>query len=450
MSNSGALALIAELLAATAEVHSTRGLVRAVATTLAARMPVVRVELRSPAPPAIAELSRGEWHCVETSPGARAKELAPGIAIVTRGKLPGLYDEPGFRAALAQVIQSAASHLEVVQRVATLSRRAHAANRELRTDLERLEDPGELVARSPAMRAAQSRASLVARHTTTVLLTGESGSGKEVLAREILRQSSRAHRPMLVVNCGAIPEALVESELFGHERGAFTGAERSHAGVFERADRGTLFLDEIGELPVSAQVKLLRVLQERQIRRVGGQDQIDVDVRVIAATHRSLPAMVESGAFREDLYYRLAVFAIEVPPLRERRGDLTPLITALIRDLATKLGMAAPLIPRATLARLEAHDWPGNVRELMNVLESALILGGGRTLELTDEIPRRARGPRDAAPFETAVRAAIEAALRSTRGKLYGADGAAARLGLKPGTLQSKMRKLGIERRDFT
>jgi transcriptional regulator with GAF, ATPase, and Fis domain len=283
-----------------------------------------------------------------------------------------------------------------------------------------------------------------------VLISGESGSGKEVLAREIHRRSPRAHRPILQLNCGAIPENLVESELFGHERGAFTGADRMHAGLFERAHRGTLFLDEVGELPLAAQVKLLRVLQERQVRRIGGTAQIDVDVRLIAATNRPLAKMVEDGTFREDLYYRLDVFAIRVPPLRERRGDLAPLVSTLVAQLADKLGLDPPPITRATLSKLDAHEWPGNVRELMNVLETALILGGGRSLELPEEFAKRAtRDVAERPRFESAVREAIEQSLRATRGKIYGTDGAAARLGLKPGTLQSKMRKLGIRREDF-
>jgi transcriptional regulator with GAF, ATPase, and Fis domain len=256
---------------------------------------------------------------------------------------------------------------------------------------------------------------------------------------------------MIQLNCGAIPEALVESELFGHERGAFTGADRVHLGAFERAHRGTLFLDEIGELPLAAQAKLLRVLQERRIRRVGGEAEIDVDVRLIAATNRRLSAMVEQGAFREDLYYRLEVFTIHVPPLRERRGDLGPLVAALTRELSRKLDLPTPTIPRSFLARLESHDWPGNVRELMNTLETAMILSGGDGLELGDDFPRRSkrRDAQDAPRFESAVRLAIEDALRATRGRIYGSHGAAARLGLKPGTLQSKMRKLGIQRDRF-
>jgi transcriptional regulator with GAF, ATPase, and Fis domain len=374
--------------------------------------------------------------------------IAPGLAVIATRRFPPELTTTQFRAALGQVITTAARHMDVVQRVATLSRRAHVDSRELRADVQRLEAPGEIVARSAAMRDALARAHLVAVHPTTVLLAGESGSGKEVLAREIHRRSPRAHRPMLQINCGAIPDSLVDSELFGHERGAFTGADRLHVGMFERAHRGTLFLDEVGELPLAAQVKLLRVLQERQIRRVGGAAVIDVDVRLIAATNRSLAGMVSDGSFREDLYYRLDVFAIRVPSLRERRGDLAPLVSALVAQLSDKLGLQPPPVTRGVLAKLEAHDWPGNVRELMNALEAALILGGGRSLELPEELAKtksRGEGPR----FERAVRDAIEDSLRATRGKIYGGDGAAARLGLKPGTLQSKMRKLGIQRDDF-
>ena len=446
--------LLSDLLAATADVHSSRALVLAIATTLATRMSVVRVELQPPAVPAAAALVDGEWRCVESAAGpAPASWLAPGLAVVADAALPERYLRAEFRAALGQVVAAMTRHLEVIRRVATLSRHAHAENRELRAHLDRLVQPGEIVARSTAMRKALTRAELVARHPTTVLLVGESGTGKEVMAREIHRRSPRGHRAMVQLNCGAIPDALVESELFGHERGAFTGADRVHLGAFERAHRGTLFLDEVGELPMTAQVKLLRVLQERQIHRVGGEAPIAVDVRVIAATNRRLSSMVEDGGFREDLYYRLEVFAIDVPPLRERRGDLALLVAALSRELAQRLEIPVPPISRAALTRLEAHDWPGNVRELMNLLETAMVLGGGEALELPDDFPRRSRrgedGRADAPRFEAAVRVAIEAALRATRGKIYGADGAAARLGLKPGTLQSKMRKLGIQRTSF-
>ncbi len=452
VTDADALNVVSELLVAVADVHTPRALVRAVAQTLSARASLRRVELRSPAPAAVVELADGQWRSFDLTPASEAVAIAPGLAVVATRPLPPAFTSGELRTVLGQIIENATRHMTVVQRVADLSRRAHVETRELRASLERLDPQTDVVARSAAMRAALERAQRVAAYPTTVLMTGESGSGKEVLAREIHRRSPRAHRSMLQLNCGAIPESLIESELFGHERGAFTGADRVHVGLLERAHRGTLFLDEVGELPLAAQVKLLRVLQERQIRRVGGTAVIDVDVRLIAATNRNLDAMVNDGTFREDLYYRLDVFSIRVPPLRERRGDLAPLVSALTSQLADKLGTEAPQVTRATLARLEAHDWPGNVRELMNVLETAMILGGGRSLELPEEFARRTTrkarddtGPR----FEHAVRNTIEESLRATRGKIYGAGGAAARLGLKPGTLQSKMKKLGIRREDF-
>ncbi len=451
MSESEALRALGDLLAAVADTHTPRSLVRAIAESLSSHLALRRVELHAPALLAIVERDADDWRSVDPVPDPKADTIAEGLAVIATRPMPAELTTPAFREALAQVIATATRHMSVVQRVATLSRRAHVESRELRADLQRLEDPGEIVARSQAMRDALARTRLVAAHPTTVLLVGESGSGKEVLAREIHRRSPRAHRPMLHLNCGAIPESLIESELFGHERGAFTGADRMHVGMFERADRGTLFLDEVGELPLSAQVKLLRVLQERQIRRVGSTAVVAVDVRLIAATNRSLAAMVADGTFREDLYYRLDVFAIRVPSLRERRGDLAPLVGSLVEQLARKLGFEPPPVTRAVLSKLDSHDWPGNVRELMNVIEVSLILGSGRSLELPEEFSNRSKHTEASVRprLESAVREAIEQSLRQTRGKIYGGDGAAARLGLKPGTLQSKMKKLGIRRDNF-
>ena len=445
------LALVSELLAALAHAHTPRTAVRAIATTLARRAPVTRVALTVEDARAVATLVDGEWRCTD-EPGrlARAAELVPGLAVaLARGAPAGvLLADPELRFALGQVVDGAVRHLAVVQRIAGGARRAHATRRALEADLERLAAPTTLVAHAPAMRAVLERVALVARHPTTVLVTGESGTGKEVVAREIHRRSPRAHRPLVQLNCAAIPEALVEAELFGHERGAFTGADRARAGVFERADRGTLLLDELGDLPLAAQAKLLRVLQERQVHRLGGAGPIAVDVRVIAATNRPLAALVEAGRFRRDLYYRLDVLTIALPPLRDRREDLAPLAAALLASLATRLDLPVPRLTRAHLARLEAHDWPGNVRELANVLEAALVLGAGRELELPAGLG--AAPPARLRPFDESVRRAIEAALRASRGKLYGPGGAAERLGLEPTTLQSKMRRLGIERARFT
>ena len=445
------LRVIAEVLAAVADSHTPRAFVRAIAMRLERHLPLRRVELRAPVPVAVQKVG-GDWTHVDPKRDPKATSIATDLAVVAIKPLPKELTTPEFRDALDQITRTAAAHIGVVHRVAELSRRAHVESRELRGDLLRLQPPDDIVARSVAMREALARAHLVASHPTTVLVVGESGSGKEVIAREVHRRSSRAHRPMHQLNCGALPENLIESELFGHERGAFTGADRLHVGLFERAHRGTLFLDEVGELPAAAQVKLLRVLQERTIRRVGGTAQIDVDVRLVAATNRPLAAMVADGRFREDLFYRLDVFEIRVPPLRERRGDIAPLAQALVAQLAARMQIEPPAITRQLLRKLEAHDWPGNVRELANVLETALILGAGTALELPRElVERTGRKVQDAdrPRFESAMRDAIEESLRATRGKIYGSGGAAARLGLKPGTLQSKMKKLGIRREAF-
>ncbi|HVV86737.1 MAG TPA: sigma 54-interacting transcriptional regulator [Kofleriaceae bacterium] len=447
----GPLSLVADLLAAAAEAHTRRGLARALAEALAAHLPLTRLTLGE-GPEAVAVVAAADgWRVSEPSPRRRALALAPGLSIEVRGRVPAYLREPDVRAALARLVAVTLAHVTTVERIALGSRRAHAAGRELRADLERLREPPAVVARSPAMRAVMERVAAVAPHPTTVLVTGESGTGKEVIARELHRRSPRAHRPMVQLNCGAIPEALVEAELFGHERGAFTGADRARPGVFERADHGTLLLDEVGELPPAAQVKLLRVVQERPVRRVGGAEDLPVDVRLIAATNRSLLDDVRAGRFREDLYYRLAVFEIPLPPLRDRAADLAPLAAAIVASRAAGLGVAPPPLSRTLLARLEAHDWPGNVRELENVLETALILGGGDGLRLPAELAALPPRPRDdGTHLDAAIRAAIERVLRLTRGAIYGPAGAAARLGLRPTTLQSKMRKLGIRRTAFT
>ncbi len=440
------LAIIGELLGATANAHSPRALVRAIAGVLGRHAPIERVELSAPGPRIAAVRIADNWQCIEATRTSRGcREVARGIAIAP---LPLAWLADGeFRAALAEVVAAAARHLAVIERVAGVSRRAYSEARELRADLDRAMSPGELVTCSTAMRAAVARLDLVANHPTTVLLVGESGVGKEAFARELHRRSPRAHRPLVQLNCGALPDTLLESELFGHERGAFTGADRQHAGAFERAHRGTLFLDEVGELSSAAQVKLLRVLQERAVRRVGGIEQLDVDIRLVAATNRDLDAMVRGGGFREDLLYRLDVFSINVPALRERRSDLAPLVASIVRRLATKLRVDPPPITRAVLTRLSAHDWPGNVRELANVLEAALVLGDARSLELPQAFARKRDSSRE---LDAAIRNAIEDALVATHGKIYGDDGAAARLGLPPATLQSKMKKLGVARAAFT
>jgi hydrogenase-4 transcriptional activator len=322
-----------------------------------------------------------------------------------------------------------------------------------------------IVGAETGLREVMERVELVAHTDAPVLILGETGSGKEVVARAVHSRSRRAAGPVMRVNCGAIPQDLVDSELFGHERGSFTGAVAERKGWFERADGGTLFLDEIGELPLSAQVRLLRVLQDGSFERVGGQRPLTVDVRIVAATHRDLPSMVRERRFREDLYYRIGVFPIRLPPLRERREDVPPLAAHFARRAGTRLG-ASPLLPTGEdVDLLLAYDWPGNVRELAAVIERAAILGNGRRLEVAKALgiagpPWAASSdPRNRVPavdeagafptLDAAMTRHLEAALRRTAGRIEGPHGAAALLGINPHTLRARMRKLGVDWRRF-
>jgi formate hydrogenlyase transcriptional activator len=287
----------------------------------------------------------------------------------------------------------------------------------------------------------------VAPTDTTVLITGETGTGKELVARAIHNLSGRKGRPMVTVNCGAISAGLVESELFGHEKGAFTGAVARKIGRFELASGGTIFLDEIGDLALDLQVKLLRVLQEGELERVGGSRIINVDVRVIAATHQDLEAAVTAGRFRADLYYRLNVFPIRTPALRERREDIPPLVRYFAMKYAAKMGKRIETIPRPALDNLAAYPWPGNVRELANILERSVIISGGTTLELGDWMDRQGAPAlvTHSVPSEL-TRDRILAALEETGWRVSGPNGAARLLGLKPTTLEARMKKLGVVR----
>ena len=286
-----------------------------------------------------------------------------------------------------------------------------------------------------------------------VLLFGETGSGKEVVARAIHERSPRVGGPVLRVNCGAISPELVDSELFGHERGSFTGAAMQRRGWFERADGGTLFLDEIGELPQAAQVRLLRVLQDGVFERVGGSRPLKVDVRVIAATHRDLEAMVRTGQFREDLWYRINVFTIRLPPLRERQADIGTLAEHFTARAARRFGFTALHVTAADVAMLEGYDWPGNVRELSAVIERAAILGEGRRLDIARALGVRRDEPSDRGrefpTLDEAIRAHVERALRECQGRIEGAAGAAKLLGVHPNTLRSKMQRLGVRWEQF-
>ncbi len=319
------------------------------------------------------------------------------------------------------------------------------------------EDDVVVIGGAAGLASAVARVEQVAPTDAPVLLEGETGSGKELLARLLHARSQRAGGPMIRVNCGAIPAELIDSELFGHERGSFTGATGTRQGWFERADGGTLFLDEVAELPLAAQVRLLRVLQEGTFTRVGGSKNLRVSVRIVTATHRDLRAMCDEGTFRADLWYRIGVFAVYIPPLRERIDDVEP----LTRHFARKSGISltsVPLVPTAAeIEALRSYHWPGNVRELAAVVERAAILGGGRRLDIAAALGDARRGPTPAvrslvpessgtfATLDDAMRTHIARALELTRGRIEGRGGAAELLGVNPHTLRGKMRRLAIE-----
>src|SRR5262245_26522682 len=300
-----------------------------------------------------------------------------------------------------------------------------------------------LIGSSAKFRAALEDARIVAATDCAVLVRGETGTGKEEIARAIHELSPRRRNRFVAVNCSAIPAALLETELFGHERGPFTGAEAPRVGRFQAADKGTLFLDEIGELSLELQPKLLRALQQQEFERVGSSQPTRVDVRIVAATNQDLRAMVRQRHFRADLYYRLSVFPVTLPPLRERDGDIPLLATHFVETFARRQGKSIPRIPDEVMRVLEDYDWPGNIRELQNVIQRSVILSTGDELRApTEEIRAlRAGGVRTLAD---ANRAHILATLRRTHGVVGGRDGAAARLGLKRTTLIAKMKKLGV------
>jgi transcriptional regulator with GAF, ATPase, and Fis domain len=287
-----------------------------------------------------------------------------------------------------------------------------------------------------------------------VLLLGETGTGKGLIARKIHELSGRSKHPMITVNCAALPSTLIESELFGHEKGAFTGAIAQKTGRFELADGGTIFLDEIGELPLELQAKLLRVLQDQEFERVGSSQTRTVNVRIITATNRDLENLIKRGEFRADLYYRLGVFPIRAPSLRERRGDIPLLVWFFISELQPRLGKEISEVSAHAMDTLSAYDWPGNIRELRNIIERAMILSPGSTLQLDDWFPGHREftdnsaqvSERAGETIEEVERKHIEKVLAECEWKIHGKGGAAERLGLKRTTLQSRMKKLGLER----
>jgi hydrogenase-4 transcriptional activator len=349
-----------------------------------------------------------------------------------------------------------------VHELAALREAAEADRRSLLRRLGRTDISSEIIGEQGGLAQVMQRVTLVSKSDAPVLLLGETGSGKEVAARAIHMRSDRAAGPFIRVNCGAIPPELVDSQLFGHEKGSFTGASETRKGWFERADGGTLFLDEIGELPPDAQVRFLRVLQDSFVERVGAAEPIHVDVRVVAATHRDLSSMVREGRFREDLWYRIAVFPILLPPLRERLEDIPEMAAHFAERAAVKFGLP-PVHPSAEDVRhLCKYAWPGNIRELGAVIDRAAILGEGRSLEIVAALgfgidqaetstrvatPTRGHStpPDRVGPLNDAIAQHIIAALTKARGRVEGARGAAAMLQINPHTLRAKMRKLDID-----
>jgi formate hydrogenlyase transcriptional activator len=366
------------------------------------------------------------------------------LAIMGDRPLP----DPSLEIAVLRIFADrAAAELERLRSQAELERlkdRLQAENVYLQEEIRTQHNFEEIIGNAPTLVESLSRVERVAATDSTVLIVGETGTGKELFARAVHSRSPRRQRPLVKVNCGAIPAGLVESELFGHVRGAFTGALDRRVGRFELADGGTIFLDEIGELPHETQVKLLRVLQEREFEAVGSSRTVRVDVRVIAATNRDLESEVRAGRFRADLLYRLNVFPIAVPPLRERREDVPLLAAFFLSTLSKRIGKSLDGFSRRSMQRLGDYPWPGNIRELQNVVERAAILAAGPVVEVEPGLLAGRSEPEPSGTLEDVERRHISSVLRGTRGVIEGPGGAARILGLHPNTLRSRMKKLGV------
>jgi PAS domain S-box-containing protein len=418
----------------------------------------------------MADTPAGKSRTLEMSRKHRAGEAAAGWELELchkdgRTLWVKMWLEPS-RGADGTVGEGRAFFVDITERVLVDQRtRLHAQTLYLQEEIKAHYDFEQIVGRSPALLAVLADVRRVALTDASVLVTGETGTGKELIARAIHFSGRRKDKPLIKVNCAALPAGLVESELFGHEKGAFSGAVSKRLGRFELADGGTIFLDEIGELPREAQAKLLRVLQEREFDRVGGTAPVTVDVRVIAATNRNPLQMVRENTFREDLYFRLNVFPIHLPPLRQRRDDIPLLVRFLVRKFAQRIGKQLEGVSEQTIQRLREYSWPGNIRELENVLERAVILAAGPILDLApDHLPAPAaestraesRAATDRMETDSPVRPqltleAVErdyilSVLRQTNWVIAGPRGAAGILGLRPSTLANRMKKLGITR----
>ena len=374
------------------------------------------------------------------------------LGILNIGSIESGIPDPGdleFLTQAAMQIAYAIDHVQAYEQIDRLRDQLAKENVYLTEELKLMKNVGSLVGQSNSFRHVIGLAREVAPTPSTVFITGETGTGKELIAQAIHDWSPRHSKPMVRVNCAAFPAGLVESELFGHERGAFTGADRAREGRFELAHGGTLFLDEIGEMPMETQAKLLRVLQDGMIDRLGGKQPVRVDVRVLVATNRDLPASVKDGTFRADLFYRLNVFPINVPPLRNRIEDIPLLAQYFLKQYAVKLGRSWENIDEKSLERLVRYTWPGNVRELENVIERAMILSHDPVLRIDDPVLGLQDSSFTASPpsgLKDLEERHILQTLILTDWHIEGSDGAAARLGIPPSTLRSRMKQFGIKR----
>ena len=397
---------------------------------------------------------RHEFHLAKD--GVRSYAAVP---LVMRGEVLGVaafvrLKQRGFPPAELAILKDVSRALSIAtanalanEQIRKLREQLEAENISLREQLGQAPWFEEILAHSAELKRVLDTVEQVATTDATVLVTGETGTGKELIARAIHRRSPRARGPLVKVNCAAIPPTLLASELFGHERGAFSGAVDRRKGRFEQAHGGTLFLDEIGELPQEMQVLLLRVLQEREFERLGGTQTLQVDVRLVAATNRDLAEDVRAGRFRSDLYYRLNVFPVHVPALRERAEDIPPLVAHFAEKYGERFGRKISRIDRNTMDVLQAHRWPGNVRELENTIERAVILSRNGTLSIDAGMLHRAAAETIAEnPASSEERSAIEAALKDSRGKVSGETGAAKRVGVPASTLEFRIKKLGIDK----
>jgi PAS domain S-box-containing protein len=374
------------------------------------------------------------------------------IAVLTGG---ALFDARGNDGVAFALDLSEQKHAEA--EIRALKDQLYRENLALRDEVDRAFMFEEIVGSSKTLKTALSRVASVAPTASTVFISGETGTGKELIARAVHKRSQRSGRVFVSVNCAALAPTLISSELFGHERGAFTGATQRRLGRFELADGGTIFLDEVGELLPETQVALLRILQEREFERVGGTHPIRIDVRVIAATNRDLKAAAANGSFRQDLFYRLNVFPIEVPPLRERRDDILMLVEYFVQRYATRAGKNIRSIDKKTLDLFQAYDWPGNIRELQNVIERSVILSSSEVFAVDESwispqsfpSPTRSGRPAPSQGAPRSERESIEAALAECRGRVGGSSGAAAKLGIPPSTLDHRIKALSINKAQF-